>query len=469
MLKSLIAAALLLLCAFALPVSGDERLLPNVVLIFTDDQGYGDVGCYGAKGFATPNLDRMAAEGVRFTDFYVAQAVCSASRTALLTGCLPNRVGILGALLPGSDQGIHENEVLLSEIFKQRGYATAIFGKWHLGHHEKFLPTQHGFDEYYGLPYSNDMWPSHPESKFPPLPLLEGTKVVNAHVAAADQKLLTTSYTERAVKFIEKNKERPFFLYLPHSLPHVPLFCLDEHEDQCEQGRFGDVVQEIDAGIGQILAKIKALGLDEKTLVIFTCDNGPWLAYGNHAGSAGPLREGKGTTWEGGVRVPCIMRWPGKIPARLVQHELAATIDLLPTFAKLIGAELPPHRIDGRDIWPLVVGEEGAKTPHEAYYYYWGRELQAVRSGPWKLHFPHSYRSLTGKPGRDGQPNGYREARCGLELYNLASDIGEQHNVAAAHPDVVVRLKALAEKAREDLGDALQKRPATNAREAGKL
>jgi arylsulfatase A-like enzyme len=446
-----------------------QRSLPNVVLIFTDDQGYGDVGCYGAQGYSTPNLDRMAAEGARFTNFYVAQAVCSASRSALLTGCLPNRIGILGALGPASKHGIHERELLLSEVFKQKGYATAIFGKWHLGHHEKFLPTNHGFDEYYGLPYSNDMWPYHPTAKFPALPLFEGTKVVNDNVSPADQKLLTTTYTERTIKFIERHKDQPFFVYLPHSLPHVPLYCLDENENKSEQGRYGDVIQEIDAGVGKVLAKIKELGLDETTLVIFTCDNGPWLSYGNHAGSAGPLREGKGTSWEGGVRVPCIARWPGKIQAGKVQHELGATIDLLPTLAHLIGAELPKHQIDGQNIWSLFAGEQGSKSPHDVYYYYWGNELQAVRSGNWKLHFPHTYRALSGTPGRDGKPSGYSEQRCGLELYDLENDIGERHNVADKHPEVVEKLKALAEKARDDLGDSLQSRKGKNVREPGKL
>jgi arylsulfatase A len=450
--------------------AADRNDTPNVVLIFTDDQGYGDVGCYGAKGFKTPHLDRMAGEGIRFTDFYVAQAVCSASRTALVTGCYPNRVGILGALGPASNHGIHENEMLLGEVFKQRGYATAIFGKWHLGHQEKFLPTNHGFDEYYGLPYSNDMWPEHPTAKnFPDLPLFEGPKIIDAKVTAADQKNLTSSYTEHALEFIERNKDRPFFVYLPHSLPHVPLFCLDESEGKSAQGRYGDVIQEIDAGIGRILAKIKDLRLDERTLVIFTCDNGPWLSYGNHAGSAGPLREGKGTSWEGGVRVPCIMRWPGKIPAGKVQSEVAATIDILPTMAKLIGAELPQHKIDGRDIGPLMAGEEGAASPHEAYYFYWNNELQAIRSGQWKLHFPHSYRALTGKPGRDGNPSGYSDEKCGLELYDLQNDIGERRNVADENPHVVTKLQKLAEAARDDLGDSLQKRPGKNARPVGKL
>jgi arylsulfatase A-like enzyme len=440
---------------------------PNVVLIFTDDQGYGDVGCYGAKGFATPNLDRMAREGIRFTDFYVAQAVCSASRAALLTGCYPNRIGILGALGPASQHGIHANERTIAEVLKPRGYATAIYGKWHLGHHPPFLPTRHGFDDYFGLPYSNDMWPHHPTARFPDLPLIEGETVLEHN---PDQTKLTTWYTERAVKFIDQNKDRPFFLYVAHNMPHVPLFVSDKFKGKSEQGLYGDVIMEIDWSVGQILAALKKHGLDEQTLVIFTTDNGPWLSYGNHGGSAGPLREGKGTTWDGGQRVPCLMRWPGKIPAGAVCRELAATIDILPTLAKLAGAELPRHPIDGLDIWPLVSGQPGARSPHEAYYFYWDRHLQAVRSGPWKLHFPHPYRTLAGKPGgKDGKPAPYGQSETGLALFDLEKDVGETTNVADQHPEVVERLKRLADKAREDLGDSAMKQEGKGVRPPGRI
>ena len=445
---------------------------PNIVIIFTDDQGYADVGCFGARGWKTPHLDRMAEEGMRFTSFYVAQAVCSASRTALLTGCYPNRIGILGALGPKSNHGIHENETTLAEVLKSRGYATGIFGKWHLGHHAKFLPTRHGFDEYYGLPYSNDMWPYHPESPkaFPDLPLFDGERIINAKVAPKDQTRLTTDYTRRAVAFIEKNKERPFFVYLPHSMPHVPLFVSERHKGTSKQGTYGDVMQEIDWSVGQILATLKKHGLDEKTLVVFTSDNGPWLSYGDHAGTAGPLREGKGTMFEGGVRVPCIMRWPGKVPGGKTCEEMCATIDLLPTVAGLAGAKLPDHKIDGKDILPLMTGTPGAKSPHEAYYYYWGQHLQAVRWGKWKLHFPHAYRTLNGrKGGSGGSPVKYAQGRIGLALFDLEADLSETTNVADKHPEVVKRLQALAEKARDDLGDSANQRQGRNLRPAGKL
>ena len=448
------------------------RPTPNVVIVFTDDQGYGDVGCFGAQGYKTPNLDRMAEEGRRFTSFYVAQAVCSASRTALLTGCYPNRVGIMGALGPQSKHGINADEMTLAEVFKQKGYATAIYGKWHLGHHPQFLPTRHGFDEYFGLPYSNDMWPLHPTAgdRFPALPWFENETVINADVQPEDQRHLTTTYTEHAVDFIKRNRSRPFFLYVPHSMPHVPLYVSDKHQNKAEQGRYGDVIMEIDWSVGQILATLERLDLDEKTLMIFTSDNGPWLSYGNHAGSAGPLREGKGTSWEGGVRVPCIMRWPGFIPPGTLCNEIAATIDILPTLAGLIGAELPADRvIDGKDIWPLIAGTEAAKSPHEAYYYYWGNHLQGVRSGRWKLHFPHSYRSLTETPGRDGKPDGYTQQKTDLALFDLENDIGETTNVAEQHPEVVARLNALADVAREDLGDSATQQKGVNVREPGRL
>jgi arylsulfatase A len=442
---------------------------PNFVLIYCDDLGYGDIGPFGAQGYQTPNLDRMAAEGMKFTDFHTAAAVCSASRVALMTGCYPQRVGILGALGPNAKVGINEDEMLIPEVLKQRGYSTAIFGKWHLGDNPRFLPTRHGFDRYFGLPYSNDMWPNHPTNgkAYPPLPLIEGEKVIQK---MPDQTQLTTWYTERAVKFIEENKDKPFFLYVPHSMPHVPLFVSDKFKGKTEQGLFGDVIAEIDWSVGQILSALKNSGIDEQTLVLFTSDNGPWLSYGNHAGNAGPLREGKGSTWDGGHLEPTLARWPGKIPAGKVCKELTATIDVLPTFAKLAGAEPPKDRIiDGLDIWPLMSGVEGAKTPHDRFYYYWAFGLEAVRSGPWKLHVPHDYRTLAGDPGKDGQPSLYRQARIGRALYNVVEDPGERNNVAADHPDVVQRLLRLIDEGRADLGDSLTMNPGKNRRPPGKL
>jgi arylsulfatase A-like enzyme len=440
---------------------------PNFVIIFADDLGYADVGCFGARGWQTPNLDRMAKEGRRFTDFYVAQPVCSASRAGLLTGCYPNRIGILGALGPAAKHGISDREKTIADVLKTRGYATAIYGKWHLGHHPRFLPTRHGFDDYFGLPYSNDMWPGHPTFKqFPPLPLFEKEKIVEHN---PDQSQLTTRYTEHAVRFIAANKAHPFFLYVPHAMPHVPLGVSAKFKGKSKRGLYGDVVMEIDWSVGQILAALKKHGLDERTLVIFTSDNGPWLAYGDHAGSAGPLREGKMTTFEGGLREPCIVRWPGKVPADSVCRAPVMTIDLLPTLARLAGAKLPDHQIDGKDVWPLLAGERGAKSPHEAYYFYWNSELQAVRSGRWKLHFPHTYRTPQGKGGAGGKPERVVERKIGLALYDLEKDVGETTDVAGQHPEVVKRLQGLAEKIRADLGDSARKQKGKGVRPAGRL
>lgn len=469
---------LLFFCGFASVSAAAVDKSPNVVVIFIDDMGYADIGPFGAQGYETPNLNRMAEEGRIFTDFYVTQAVCSASRAGLLTGCYNVRVGIMGALGPKSDIGLHEDEVTIAEICKQKGYATACYGKWHLGHHEKFLPLQHGFDDYFGLPYSNDMWPYHPGvlhltmeerlKKWPHLPLIDGNKVINDEVDDEAQEQLTTAYTEAAVKFIEDNKAAPFFLYVPHSMVHVPLYVSEKFKGKSQAGLFGDVMMEVDWSVGQILDTLRKNKLEDNTLVIFTADNGPWLSYGDHAGSAGPLREGKGTMFDGGCRESCVMWWPGRIPAGTSCRVPAMTIDILPTVAGLIGAKLPDHKIDGRNIWPLMAGEVGAKSPHEAYFMYYGKQLQAVRSGKWKLHFPHGYRTMDGKPGgTDGIPTNYSQAKIGLELFDLEADIGETTDVASKHPDVVERLSALADEMRKDLGDNGIK--GTGLRPVGKL
>ena len=434
---------------------------PNVVIMFMDDMGYADIGAFGAKSYPTPNLDKMAKEGRKFTDFYVTQAVCSASRAGLLTGCYNVRIGILGALGPKSNIGISPNEVTIAEICKQKGYATGCFGKWHLGHHKKFLPKQHGFDEYFGLPYSNDMWPYHPGvlhlpmeeriKRWPHLPLIEGNKVINPKVSAKDQEKLTTQYTERAVSFIEKNKDKPFFAYIPHSMVHVPLYVSKKFKGKSGAGLFGDVMMEVDWSVGQIMKTLKKHKLEKNTLFIFTSDNGPWLNYGDHAGSAAPLREGKGTMFEGGCREPTLAWWPGKIPANSVCKEPLMTIDLLPTIAEMIGAKLPGHRIDGKNILPLMLSDN-AKSPHKAYYFYNGNQLQAVRQGKWKLHFPHGYRTMAGKPGGTGGiPTNYSQAKIELSLFDLHQDIGESKDLKAEFPDIVTRLSELGKKFDEKL------------------
>lgn len=470
---------LLALLGLCLTAQAAERP-PNVILIVADDLGYADVGLYGAKGFTTPNLDQLAQEGIRFTDFHVAQAVCSASRAALLTGCYPNRIGIEGAMEPWYKFGISDQELTWPQMMKQKGYATGMVGKWHLGTPTPFLPTHRGFDEWFGLPYSNDQWPLHPEKpgKFPPLPLYEGDKVINPDVNHRDMEQLTTQYTERAVSFIERNKAKPFFLYVAHTMPHVPLAVSDKFRGATKRGLYGDAVEEVDWGIGEIMKTLKKDDLEKDTLVMFLSDNGPWLVFGNHAGSAYPLREGKTTSWDGGTRVPFIARWPGHIPAGSVCTEMAISIDLMPTVAKLIGAKMPEHKIDGLDMWPLLAGQKDAKNPHEAFYFYgvpfggWtGAELESVRTREWKLILPHVYRTLGDqKPEMDGWPGVYlKRPVLTPELYSMTGDIEEHHDVAAQHPDLVQKMLEMAEQCRADLGDTTLNRKGAGVREPGRV
>ncbi|MEP6667615.1 MAG: sulfatase [Chthoniobacter sp.] len=454
-----------------------ERL-PNVILIVADDLGYADVGVYGAQGFATPNFDRLAQEGRRFTDFHVAQAVCSASRAAIMTGCYPNRIGIEGAMEPWYKFGINEHELTMPQMFQQKGYATGMVGKWHLGTPTEFLPTHRGFDEWFGLPYSNDQWPLHPEKpgKFPPLPLYDGDKIVNPGISHRDMEQLTTQYTERAVSFIDRNHDKPFFLYVAQTMPHVPLAVSEKFRGTTKRGLYGDAVEEIDWSTGEILTALKKHGLEKDTIIIFLSDNGPWLIFGNHAGSAYPLREGKTTTWDGGTRVPFIISWPGHIPAGTTCDEMACAIDLLPALAKLISAKLPDHKIDGLDIWPLLAGDKDARNPHEAYFFYgvpfgsWsGAELESVRLREWKLILPHTFRTLGGhKPGMDGWPAEYvKQPILEPELYDMRNDIEEKHDVAGQHREIVKHLLDLAEQCRIDLGDTTLNRKGMGVRAPG--
>ena len=467
----------------------NAQVPPNIVVIFMDDMGYADIGPFGADSYPTPNLDRMASEGRKFSDFVVSSAVCSASRSALLTGCYHRRVGISGALGPKSDIGINPNEVTLAEICKSKGYATAAFGKWHLGHHPKFLPTNHGFDQYLGIPYSNDMWPLHPaaiakreknpkaEIPWAELPMIsatagQGHKILNDNMQPEDQEQMTKQFTEGAVNFIRENAGEPFFVYLPHPMVHVPLYASENFRGKSGKGIFADVMMEVDWSVGQILSTLHDVGVENNTLVIFTSDNGPWMSYGTHAGSAAPLREGKGTMFEGGYREPTLMWWKGKIPAGTTCDKLCSTIDILPTVAKLIDAELPNHKIDGHDIRPLMFSDsDDVKSPHDAFYcYYKGGELQAVRDDRFKLVFPHSYRTLNGHPGGTaGIPVSYQQRKIGLTLFDLDTDVGETTDVSEDYPKVVARLQRAAEEARNDLGDKLTKRTGTGGRKPGRL
>jgi arylsulfatase len=398
---------------------------PNVIIVFTDDQGYGDVGAFGAVGFTTPHLDRLAAEGIRFTNFYSAAPICSPSRAALLTGSYPVRVGVTGVLEPESLVGLNLEEVTIAELLKSVGYATAAIGKWHLGDDPTFLPTRQGFDEYFGLPYSNDM---------EPLPLLENEAAIEENPDLAQ---LTQRYTERARDFIARNREQPFFLYLAHTMPHVPLAVSDAFKGQSEQGLYGDVMMEIDWSVGQLLEALDELEIAGNTLVAFASDNGPWLAYGNHAGSAGPLREGKFTTFEGGQRVPGILRWPDRIQKSSVSADVVTTMDLLPTIAAITEAALPAWPIDGRSILPILEGSPGDSPA--PLYFYGGGELEAVRDGNWKLHLPHSYQTVT-DPGVDGKLGARTWPNLPLSLFDLDADPGETTNLAEQYPEVVNRL-----------------------------
>lgn len=482
----IVAVSLLTLASCA---GASEVRRPNFVVIFIDDLGYGDIGPFGSETNDTPNLDRMAAEGMKLTSFYVAASVCTPSRAALLTGSYPRRVGLatgpsMGVLYPGDAWGLHEDEVTIAEVLQGQGYATGCFGKWHLGDQPEFLPTEHGFDTYFGIPYSNDMWPFHPRAQqggiydFPPLPLVRDAAVVGEVSDMRAQADLCKLFTDEAVGFIRKHRDEPFFVYLPHAFIHHPRaaresFMESAGEDReavdwtavtasspwhcdsngdCAPGsasadawndltvrRTRAQIEEVDWSVGMILDTVRELGIAEETLVVFTSDNG-----GSRGSVNAPLRGRKGTTWEGGMREPTVAWWPGTVPGGSVSDEIATTMDLLPTFAKLSGGEAPQDRIlDGRDVSDILLGRPDAKSPHDAFYYYWQRDLRAVRSGRWKL---------------------IRESG---ELYDLEEDIGETKDIATDNPEVVARLRELLEVAAADLG--VDKQACPNCRPVGSV
>ena len=443
---------------------------PNVIFILTDDMGFSDLGSYGSKMINTPNLDLLASEGALLNSYYSSQAVCSASRASILTGSYPNRIGISGALGPNSKIGINPNEFLMSEMFKQQGYNTAIYGKWHLGDNPKFLPTNHGFDDFYGILYSNDMWPYHPErpDSYPDLMLYDYDKPIEV---LTDQSDLTMELTNKSISFIEKNKDDPFFLYLAHPQPHVPLFASSEFKGRSDYGLYTDVIEEIDNSVGLIIKSLKENKLDRNTIVVFTSDNGPWLSYGDHAGSTGIYREGKGTTWEGGQRVPCIVWYPNEIESNTVLSTPFMGIDWLPTFAKLTNSTLSKNKIDGKNIWENLTGKT-FEDPHEAlFFYYHKNSLHAVRYGDYKMYFPHRYRTLNGKKGRDdGQPIKYEYVNLlSEELYNLKTDPSETNNIINDFPDLAKKITTLANNKRKELGDDLTNVLGSEIREVGKI
>ena len=437
---------------------------------------------FGSINYETPHINKLAKEGMLFTNFYSVQAVCSASRAALLTGSYPNRIGISGALMPYSTTGLNENEITIAELLKEKGYATSIFGKWHLGFQEKFLPLNHGFDTFLGLPYSNDMWPvdfdgnqisdssDWRKKSYPQLPLIENFNKIDEIRTLEDQAKLTTLLTERSVEFINNNKDNPFFLYLPHPMPHVPIAVSNKFKGKSPQGLYGDLMMEIDWSVGEIVKALKQNNLEENTLVIFTSDNGPWLNFGNHAGSTGGLREGKGTSFEGGQRVPTIMKWPKVISAGSISNNIAATIDVFPTIANIVSSELPKHKIDGVDISSILEGRRDSNPRDHLYYYYGKNNLEAVRKDNWKLVFPHESRSYKNVlPKNDGHPGPYSKFTAEYALYNLRRDPGEEYNVKELYPEIVKELEDLAEIARNDLGDDLNNRIGNNIRESGTI
>ena len=462
--------------------SKSKSTLPNIILIYLDDMGYGDLGVTGALEFTTPNIDKLASEGMRFTNFHTVQAVCSASRAALLTGCYPNRLGISGALFPFSKTGLNPDEMTIAELVKQKGYRTAIFGKWHLGDDKRFLPLAQGFDQYYGIPYSNDMWPVQFDGtpatreqankfRFPVLPLISQNDKAEEIKTLDDQALLTKKYTDKAIGYINAHKSEPFFLYLPHSMPHVPIAASSAFKGKSKQGTFGDVMMEIDWSIGEIMKTLDALKLSKNTILIFSSDNGPWLNFGNHAGSTSGLREGKGSVWEGGHRVPCIIKWPGVVPAGIINNKLTATIDLFPTIASICKVPLPAQKIDGIDLLPMIKGDHTITPRKYLYYYYNVNSLKAVRRDDWKLMLPHTGRTYSDfAPGQDGFPGAVNEnAEVPLALYDLRRDPGERYNVMVQYPEIVKELQEVAELAREDLGDVITGKAGKNQRLAGKI
>lgn len=470
--KSLISiGALLFICLlFSFNLKLTSKNKPNIVLIYIDDMGYGDIGRYGAQGYETPNFDQMAAEGLSFTQFYSPQAVCTASRAGLLTGCYPNRLGFNGAIDHTAKIGINPDEETIAELLKDQGYATAAYGKWHLGHLPKFLPTNHGFDEFFGIPYSHDMWPNHPVTKnyYPALPLIKDLETIETN---PDNTQFTTWFTEKTIDFIKRKKDDPFFVYLAHPMPHVPLGVSSKFKGKSKQGLYGDVMMELDWSIGQVRETLKKLKLEENTLVIVTSDNGPWFNYGNHSGSTGGLREGKGSTYDGGQRVPCMMAWKGKIPSGLVSGSLSSAIDILPTIVEASGAKMPKRRIDGLSLMEVLNGNAKAEPRETFFYYYRRNNLEAVRHGNWKLVFPHPGRTYEGfSPGKDGMPGGANENfNFAGGLYDLRRDPGERYNLMFDYPEITKKLNELADQAREDMGDVLTNKEGKNRREIGKI
>ncbi len=454
-MKSLVAFSLICMTIFLSscsqkPAKQEENKQPNVVIIFLDDSGYNDFSPFGDLFIETPNVKTLAEEGVSFKNFYVPQAVCSASRAALLSGCYPGRTKVFGAHGP-KERGLDPKFPIIGEVFKAAGYKTGFFGKWHIGDQEDTRPQSRGFDETCGLMYSNDMWKHHPESpeywgRFP-LQFWENGKVIIEDVDSSDQQYLTKWYTEHAVDFINRHKDEPFLLYVPHSMSHVPLFCSPEFKGKSGVGLYGDVISELDWSVGKINKALKENGLDENTIVVFSSDNGPWIAYGNHAGTT-PFREAKGTTFDGGTRSATIIKYPAQLEGNKESTDALMTIDLLPTLCHLANVPLPETEIDGKNVWDLISGKPDAKNPHDYYAFTNNNEFQAIMSGDgkWKLHLPHNYRTMSEIKGKDGLPGKYQQAHIDLSLFDMENDPYETTNVLDQHPEVAEHLLQLAEQ-----------------------
>lgn len=457
---------------------------PNIVLIYMDDLGYGDLTITGAQGYATPHIDRIAQEGLMLTQYYAPSPVSSASRAGLLTGCYPNRVSVFSVFMPNSTTGISSEEKLIPEMLKEQGYATSCIGKWHLGHYKEFLPLRHGFDEYFGLPYSNDMWPAGTGARFgeespavqkpefPLLPLIRGEETLEVISNLDQMGDLTKRYTEQAVDFITRNAEShtPFFLYFAHTMPHVPLACSAEFRGKSEHGLFGDVLMEIDWSVGQVVETLKKLGIEHNTILIFTSDNGPWQVFGTHAGSTGGLREAKLTSFEGGQRVPCFIKWPDVIRPGSISNSLVNGVDFLPTFAEITNGKLPDKKIDGISMLPIWKGDLDTKTREYMFYYFSDNQLNGVRDAQFKLIEPFDYNSYEDVlPGLDGAKGKMSKKSTGWALYDLRRDPGERYNVIEQYPEVVERLKSQLDRMRADVGDSNMGVKGAGVRPVGKL
>lgn len=465
----------LLTALFGLTSFAQSKTQPNVVIIMFDDMGYGDIEPYGMTGIPTPNFNKLAKESMRFTHFNAAQPICSPSRAALLTGCYPNRIGISGAILPSSTMALDLKEETIASVLKQAGYQTGMFGKWHLGNRVPNLPIHYGFDQFYGIPYSHDIWPrdddgkritnpNNAKSTWPELVLLNGDQAVDTIKSHEQQTRLTADFTGKAVDFIQKHKNKPFFLYLAQPMPHVPLAPSAKFKGKSEMGTFGDVIMELDWSIGEITKALADAKIDQNTILIVTSDNGPWLIYGNHAGSNGGFSEGKMNTAEGGTRVPLLIRWPGKIEAGGVNSQLMTNMDLLPTIVAATGAKLPKLKIDGLNFLPSLLAPS-TKGPRDVFYYYYGKNsLEAVRYKNWKLVLPHPGNSFVSLHGKDGKANHSEKVNYTEALFDLAHDPGERYDVKVQYPEIVSKLEALATAARADMGDDLTHQTGKNTR-----